>query len=112
MRVSEETFQTLNASKHSVKVPKALGTGRIGIFETIHQLHCLVRFGDSKDEAILENEMMTSNYSASFGNLPILNTTLARWTSKNGIPMLSSNLLVDTSKVESLAKMKHAKKRL
>ncbi|KAF2872826.1 hypothetical protein BDV95DRAFT_490986 [Massariosphaeria phaeospora] len=41
MRIPERTFQTLNASKFSVKVPEDAGGGRMALFEAFHQLHCL-----------------------------------------------------------------------
>lgn len=44
MAIPESAFQTLNVSKHSVKVPSELGIeGRLAIFDTIHLLHCVVR---------------------------------------------------------------------
>ena len=44
MSVSEEVYQTVNASKHAVRMPKELGGGRQALLETIHQLHCLVSY--------------------------------------------------------------------
>lgn len=41
MSISEDVFQHLNASKHAVKLPSSLGGGRLAVFETIHQIHCV-----------------------------------------------------------------------
>ena len=42
MRVSEQEFQTLNASKHAVEIPEKSGGGRIAIYEAFHLVHCVV----------------------------------------------------------------------
>lgn len=42
MSVSEQVYEHLNASKDAVKVPENLGGGRMAVFETIHQIHCVV----------------------------------------------------------------------
>lgn len=41
MIISEDVFQTINASKHSVKAPPSLGKGRLAAFEGFHYIHCL-----------------------------------------------------------------------
>ncbi|KAK6595621.1 hypothetical protein H4I96_09940 [Botrytis cinerea] len=41
MSISEDVFQHLNASKYAVKLPSSLGGGRLALFETIHQIHCV-----------------------------------------------------------------------
>jgi hypothetical protein len=40
MRISEEVFKTLNASKHAVEVPKV--GGRMALYEGFHMVHCVV----------------------------------------------------------------------
>ena len=42
MSVSEEDFNKLDASKHSVKVPTKFGGGRMASVEFVHQVHCVV----------------------------------------------------------------------
>lgn len=42
MSIPEETFEKLNVSKHSVKVPEDRGGGRLAYSEVIHLLHCVV----------------------------------------------------------------------
>ena len=44
MSIPEELFQQLNVSKHSVEVPLEVGGGRLALFETIHQIHCVVDY--------------------------------------------------------------------
>ncbi|KAL5386142.1 hypothetical protein DPSP01_004226 [Paraphaeosphaeria sporulosa] len=41
MVISEDVFQTINASMHSVKAPSNLGKGRLAAFEGFHYIHCL-----------------------------------------------------------------------
>jgi len=41
--ISEEEFDKINASKHSVKVPSSLGGGIMALPEFVHQIHCVVR---------------------------------------------------------------------
>ena len=43
IRISEEEFNRLNASKHAVKVPSHLGGGYQALPEFVHQIHCVVR---------------------------------------------------------------------
>jgi len=42
MSISEDVFQTINTSRHSVKTPPYLGKGRLAIFEGFHYIHCVV----------------------------------------------------------------------
>jgi len=42
MSIPEHVFQQLSASKDAVEVPLELGGGRMALFETIHQIHCVV----------------------------------------------------------------------
>jgi hypothetical protein len=42
MRISEETFVTLNASKHAVTLSGENGGGRMALYEGFHLLHCVV----------------------------------------------------------------------
>lgn len=42
MRISEQVYEHLNASKYAVELPENLGGGRMAIFEMIHQIHCVV----------------------------------------------------------------------
>ena len=42
MSISEETFEQLNASVHSVKLPEESGGGYMGLLVMVHQLHCVV----------------------------------------------------------------------
>lgn len=42
MSITEHVFEQLNTSKHAVKVPLEMGGGRLALFETIHQIHCVV----------------------------------------------------------------------
>lgn len=46
MRITEEVFQQLNASKHAVEVPPELGGGRMAFLESIHQIHCVVSISE------------------------------------------------------------------
>ena len=43
IRISEEEFHQLNASKHAVKVPPKLGGGFMALPEFVHHIHCVVR---------------------------------------------------------------------
>ncbi len=40
--IPEQVFQTLNASNYSASFPKDVATGRLGMFDTLHLLHCVV----------------------------------------------------------------------
>jgi len=42
MRISEDTFGTLNASKHAVTLPEEAGGGRMALYEGFHLVHCVV----------------------------------------------------------------------
>ncbi|KAF2111194.1 hypothetical protein BDV96DRAFT_650300 [Lophiotrema nucula] len=42
MRISDNIFQHLNASKHAVRLPEAAGGGRMALFEAFHLMHCVV----------------------------------------------------------------------
>lgn len=42
MRISEDKFKTLNASKHAVRLPEEAGGGRMALFEAFHLIHCVV----------------------------------------------------------------------
>lgn len=43
IRISEEEFRKLYASKHAVRVPSKLGGGFMALPEFVHQVHCVVR---------------------------------------------------------------------
>ena len=52
MRIDEEIYKELNASKYAVKVPQALGGGRMALFETIHQIHYVVSYSTSRAQPL------------------------------------------------------------
>lgn len=41
MAIPEDVFQTINTSQHSAKTPPYLGEGRLAIFDSFHQIHCV-----------------------------------------------------------------------
>ena len=44
MGISQEVYETMNASKYAVRVPPEAGSGYMGVFEGIHLIHCVVSF--------------------------------------------------------------------
>ena len=89
MSISEDVFQQLNASKHAVKVPESLGRGRMALFETIHQIHCVV----SHDPSYCGSPELTLPGSKCYINKRIQTTIwskrgLGKRAPKNGIHTL------------------------
>ncbi|KAF2262555.1 hypothetical protein CC78DRAFT_606068 [Lojkania enalia] len=63
MRIPEEIYRELNASKHAVRVPSKAGGGRMALFEAIHLLHCVKSLWEATYP-----EYYTSQYQLSLDN--------------------------------------------